>query len=113
MLTGLKTFSVLCLSFPDSGSLHLKEAEVSLVDRADCNTSYNGRITEDMLCAGATEAGVDVCHGDSGGPLVSQKAGVWWLIGDSSWGDQCTVRNKPGVYGNTFCYSIGSLLKFT
>ncbi|XP_029922221.1 transmembrane protease serine 2-like [Myripristis murdjan] len=84
----------------DSGSLHLKEAEVSLVDRADCNTSYNGRITEDMLCAGATEAGVDVCHGDSGGPLVSQKAGVWWLIGDSSWGDQCTVRNKPGVYGN-------------
>ncbi|XP_071375009.1 transmembrane protease serine 2-like [Centroberyx affinis] len=82
-------------------SPYLMEAEVSLTDSADCNSSiaYNGRITQDMLCAGATE-------GDSGGPLVSQRDGVWWLLGDSSWGDQCTVQNTPGVYGNV-TYFLG------
>uniref|UniRef100_UPI003AAFECBE transmembrane protease serine 2-like n=1 Tax=Centroberyx gerrardi TaxID=166262 RepID=UPI003AAFECBE len=89
-------------------SPYLMEAEVSLVDSADCNSSiaYNGRITQDMLCAGATEAGAHACHGDGGGPLVAQRDGVWWLLGDSSWGDQCTVQNTPGVYGNV-TYFLG------
>ncbi|KAM4628417.1 transmembrane protease serine 2-like [Polymixia lowei] len=85
-----------------SASPYLMEAEVSLIDSAACNSSisYNGRITQDMICAGEMEGGVDACQGDSGGPLVSQKDGVWWLVGDTSWGDQCAMRNKPGVYGN-------------
>lgn len=37
---------------------------------------------------------------DSGGPLVSLKDGVWWLVGDSVWGEHCTGQDKPGVYGN-------------
>lgn len=37
---------------------------------------------------------------DSGGPLVSLKDGVWWLVGDTIWGEHCTEQNKPGVYGN-------------
>ncbi|XP_041797343.1 transmembrane protease serine 2-like [Chelmon rostratus] len=86
----------------DSGSPHLMEAQVSLTDTADCNssTTYNGRISQDMLCATEMEAAANICHADSGGPLVSLKDGVWWLIGDSIWGDRCTEQNKPSVYGN-------------
>ncbi|XP_068441625.1 transmembrane protease serine 2-like [Clinocottus analis] len=86
----------------DSGSLHLTEAQVSLMNAAYCNssTAHDGRISQDMLCAKETEAVANKCHTDSGGPLVSLKDGVWWLIGDSVWGEHCTERNKPGVYGN-------------
>ncbi|XP_040903257.1 transmembrane protease serine 2-like [Toxotes jaculatrix] len=86
----------------DSGSPYLMEAQVSLIDTAKCNSSiiYNGRISQDMLCAREMEAGSDRCHTDSGGPLVSLKDGLWWLIGDSVWGEHCTGQNKPGVYGN-------------
>ncbi|KAM9359135.1 transmembrane protease serine 2-like [Symphorus nematophorus] len=86
----------------DSSSPYLMEAQVSLIDTAGCNSSiaYNGRISQDMLCAREMEARADMCHTDSGGPLVSLKDGVWWLIGDSIWGEHCTEQNKPGVYGN-------------
>ncbi|XP_030008406.1 transmembrane protease serine 2-like [Sphaeramia orbicularis] len=81
-------------------SLHLVEAEVSLIDASECNrsTAYDGRITQDMVCAEETEA--DICRTDSGGPLVSLTDGLWWLVGDSIWGRSCTEQSKPGVYGN-------------
>ncbi|XP_059186773.1 transmembrane protease serine 2-like isoform X2 [Centropristis striata] len=90
----------------DSGSAHLTEAQVSLIETADCYSSmaYGGRISQDMLCVRETEAGDDMCHTDSGGPLVALKDGVWWLIGDSIWGEHCTQRNRPGVYGNVTYY---------
>ncbi|XP_042342683.1 transmembrane protease serine 2-like [Plectropomus leopardus] len=86
----------------DSGPLQLMEAQVSLIETADCNSSiaYNGRISQDMLCARETEAVADKCHTDSGGPLVSLSDGVWWLTGDSIWRGHCTEQNRPGVYGN-------------
>ncbi|XP_039987544.1 transmembrane protease serine 2-like [Xiphias gladius] len=86
----------------DPGSPYLMEAQVSLIDTAECNRSiaYNGRISQDMLCAREMEAGTDMCHTDSGPPLVSLKNGLWWLIGESIWGEHCTEQNKPGVYGN-------------
>ncbi|XP_042270401.1 transmembrane protease serine 2-like [Thunnus maccoyii] len=86
----------------DSGSPHLMEAQVSLIDTSDCNSSiaYNGRISQDMLCTREMGAGSDTCHTDSGSPLVSLKDGVWWLVGDSIWGEHCAEQNKPGVYGN-------------
>uniref|UniRef100_A0A3P9C328 Peptidase S1 domain-containing protein n=1 Tax=Maylandia zebra TaxID=106582 RepID=A0A3P9C328_9CICH len=37
---------------------------------------------------------------DGGGPLVSLMDGVWWLIGDSIWGEQHAGQDAPGVYGN-------------
>lgn len=53
------------LILTDSGFPHLMEAQVSLIDTADCNSSiaYNSRISQDMLCARETEAVADyMCH---------------------------------------------------
>ncbi|XP_023700536.2 transmembrane protease serine 2-like [Paramormyrops kingsleyae] len=80
----------------------LMEAQVSIIDRETCNNPavYSGAITKSMICAGMLEGGVDACQGDSGGPLVTEYASLWWLVGDTSWGIGCALRNKPGVYGN-------------
>ncbi|KAM9318645.1 transmembrane protease serine 2-like [Pholidichthys leucotaenia] len=85
-----------------SGSSHLMEAQASLIDSTECNSSshYSGRISQDMICAKETETGTSTCHADSGGPLVSLMDGIWWLIGESIWRDHCTRENLPGVYGN-------------
>ncbi|XP_043085332.1 transmembrane protease serine 2 isoform X2 [Puntigrus tetrazona] len=85
-----------------SPSQNLQEAKIQLIDRTTCNSRqvYNRQITDTMICAGKLEGGVDSCQGDSGGPLVTKENSLWWLVGDTSWGDGCAFRNKPGVYGN-------------
>ncbi|XP_015249290.1 PREDICTED: transmembrane protease serine 2-like [Cyprinodon variegatus] len=84
----------------DSSSLYLKEAPVSLIPSAECNSSeaYSGRISQEMLCATKIEAGATMCNPDSGGPLVSHMDGLWWLMGEGVWGEHCNGQNKPGVY---------------
>ncbi|XP_046717073.1 transmembrane protease serine 2 isoform X1 [Silurus meridionalis] len=85
-----------------SASNELREAQVSLISRTVCNSRqvYNGIITDTMICAGTLDGGVDTCQGDSGGPLVTSENFLWWLVGDTSWGQGCALRNRPGVYGN-------------
>ncbi|KAG7479023.1 transmembrane protease serine 2-like [Solea senegalensis] len=86
----------------DAASAHLMEAQVSLIDDAECNSfsAYNGKISRDMFCAREMEAGTNTCQTDSGGPLVSLKDGLWWLEGDIIWGEHCAEKSKPGVFGN-------------
>ena len=51
---------------------------MTIISRDDCNAedSYNGGITDSMVCAGIPDVGgVDACQGDSGGPIVALRDG--------------------------------------
>lgn len=78
----------------------LRYADVPLVNRVQCDRpgSYDGLITNNMICAGLAVGGVDSCQGDSGGPLTVGTADKPQLAGVVSWGEGCARPNKPGVY---------------
>ncbi len=79
-------------AYPDN----LREAIVPIVDFDSCNsrTSYDGDLTENMICAGYMDGRKDGCQGDSGGPLIINNT----LVGIVSWGNGCGKKNYPGVY---------------
>lgn len=84
-----------------SRSPMLQEVVLPIVSNEVCNQpqSYNGAITEAMLCAGYAEGGRDSCQGDSGGPLVVRdEQGRWRLAGLVSFGQGCAKAHKYGVY---------------
>jgi len=74
----------------------LRRVDVPAVSDDDCNESYDGDITDSMICAGVPQGGVDSCQGDSGGPLFTENPFV--QIGIVSWGYGCAVAGYPGVY---------------
>jgi len=87
--------------------LTLQEVEVPFVTRAICNDplSYDGKITENMICAGRAAGGKDSCQGDSGGPLVAgPTAEKPLLVGVVSWGKGCAQPGKYGVYARVATY---------
>ncbi|KAJ7990382.1 hypothetical protein DPEC_G00299710 [Dallia pectoralis] len=82
-------------------SKNLMEVAVEIIDVDLCNSAgvYADSVSENMLCAGDMNGGRDSCQGDSGGPLVCQdRDSRWLLVGVTSWGSGCGLRNKPGVY---------------
>ncbi|XP_053123546.1 trypsin-like [Hemicordylus capensis] len=73
----------------------LQCGNVRVIAPERCAASYPGLITNNMVCAGLPEGGVDACQGDSGGPLVCDQQ----LTGIVSWGmERCAQANRPGVY---------------
>ena len=98
LLSGVNTFPI-----------NLQRVEVPLVSRANCNdsNSYQGRITENMLCAGLDGGGKDACQGDSGGPLTRGNT----LVGITSWGAGCAFPNYYGVYARVSSSSIRKFIE--
>ncbi|AWP14081.1 putative tissue-type plasminogen activator-like isoform 2 [Scophthalmus maximus] len=88
-------------------SQKLKQAEVSLLSRTECESElyYGERITKNMFCAGSPDWSTDACKGDSGGPLVCDLSGRMFLFGVVSWGEGCAEKNKPGVYTQVTKYN--------
>ncbi|XP_006752415.1 LOW QUALITY PROTEIN: chymotrypsinogen B [Leptonychotes weddellii] len=76
----------------------LQQAALPLLSNAECQKFWGSKITDVMICAGAS--GVSSCKGDSGGPLVCQKDGAWTLVGIVSWGSSWCHPFSPGVYNN-------------
>ncbi|XP_059188418.1 trypsin [Centropristis striata] len=74
----------------------LRTVNLPIVSTEKCNSSesFDGRITENMICAGFSTGGKDACKGDSGGPLVCEGR-VYGLV---SWGQGCGDPQFPGVY---------------
>lgn len=93
----------------DTGTLSsvLREVDVPIISNTTCNApvSYDGRILDDMLCAGFIAGGQDACQGDSGGPIVTTlSSGEDIQVGIVSWGDGCALPQKYGVYARVGVY---------
>ncbi|GAB1290732.1 Predicted gene 10334 [Apodemus speciosus] len=82
------------LSFGVNNPDMLQCLDAPLLSQADCEASYPGKITDNMVCAGFLEGGKDSCQGDSGGPVVCNGE----LQGIVSWGYGCALPDHPGVY---------------
>jgi hypothetical protein len=85
----------------------LMSVNVHYVERSTCNkgASYDGAITNGMICAGEAQGGEDSCQGDSGGPLTFHPlASDAMQIGIVSWGRGCAKELKYGVYTRIVAY---------
>ncbi len=77
----------------------LHEADLPIVPLDECRRIMgSNNITDNMICAGYRDGGVDSCLGDSGGPLLVLRDGRYEQIGIVSFGDGCAKPDRYGVY---------------
>ncbi|XP_071372777.1 complement component 1, r subcomponent [Centroberyx affinis] len=85
----------------------LKHIRLPVVDQGTCSTSINEvkktenhvpSLSDNMFCAGVPEAGKDSCQGDSGSAFAMRDDGRFWAAGIVSWGVDCGVPGRYGVY---------------
>ncbi|QIE44060.1 serine protease [Pseudohalocynthiibacter aestuariivivens] len=78
----------------------MKRIDLPAVSTARCNEpqSYDGLVSDDMLCAGFEQGGIDACAGFGGSPAVHKQDGQVEVVGIVSWGLGCGQPDKFGVY---------------
>lgn len=87
----------------------LQKVTLELYENDVCKRNYKvdgrtlpGGILDNMLCSGFLPGGRDSCQGDSGGPLLTKKSQGncehYHIIGVTSFGKGCALRNVAGVY---------------
>ncbi|KAL2086460.1 hypothetical protein ACEWY4_017519 [Coilia grayii] len=81
-------------SLPSPGAL--QEVQVPVIENTQCNTLYDGGITDNMICAGVLAGGTDSCQGDPGSPVVRTHDSVWVQFGVFSFG--CDQPRRPRVF---------------
>jgi secreted trypsin-like serine protease len=72
--------------------------EIISTDRCNDPVIYDGLVGASMVCAGWPKGGRNSCQGDSGGPMTSVIDGKRRLLGIVSWGRDCGLPDKYGVY---------------
>lgn len=87
---------------------------MSAYTSAECNQTFKrsrklpSGIVESQMCAGNRGGGhQDTCQGDSGGPLQVVTPGnicSFHIVGVTSFGKSCGIRNSPGVYTRVASY---------
>ncbi|XP_047463790.1 coagulation factor IXb [Mugil cephalus] len=86
------------LKFQGPESTQLQKVEVPYVDRTACKRSSREQVTRFMFCAGFYNEQKDSCQGDSGGPHATKYKDTWFLTGIVSWGEECAMDGKYGIY---------------
>ncbi|WP_066727016.1 S1 family peptidase [Sphingomonas pituitosa] len=78
----------------------LRTVDLMLISTKHCNdpVAYAGAVGSSMICAGWPKGGRNSCQGDSGGPMSSMLGGSRRLVGIVSWGRECELTDKFGVY---------------
>ncbi len=84
----------------------LHEADLPIVSHDEClRVMGSNNISDNMICAGYRDGGVDSCLGDSGGPLLVWRAGRREQVGIVSFGDGCAKPDRYGVYTRVGSYA--------
>ncbi|XP_056625202.1 coagulation factor IXa [Triplophysa dalaica] len=86
------------LRFQGQTASVLQKVELPYVDRTVCMESSSDPITHFMFCSGYSDTPKDACQGDSGGPHAMRYHNTWFLTGIVSWGEECAMKGKYGVY---------------
>merc|ERR1712002_98702 len=78
----------------------LQIVDLPLISDASCAAIWGARrITEQSVCVGGPTSSTGACNGDSGGPLFQEVNGVYYLIGNTSWGaSSCDASEYPTIY---------------
>ncbi|XP_015252684.1 PREDICTED: uncharacterized protein LOC107099177 [Cyprinodon variegatus] len=74
----------------------LRQMNVPIIQNSQCSLKSQFNFTDNMLCAGYLDGGLESCRGDDGGPLVTEYGSTHFLTGVVAWGRGCP---HPGYYG--------------
>lgn len=86
----------------------LQTTQVRILHNQECNgrslfrsTIYNGRVNDQMICAGDRQGDSGVCTGDEGGALVVDKT----VVGIVSWAGGCARPSFLATYTRVSSFS--------